>query len=54
MNESDEFKKYCKSLVEKAIEFQTTTVSGAVIGQSGSGKSSLINAIGECSIKCVC
>jgi small GTP-binding protein len=45
MNESDEFKKYCKSLVEKAIEFQTTTVSGAVIGQSGSGKSSLINAI---------
>ncbi|MFC5624484.1 GTPase [Algoriphagus winogradskyi] len=48
MEESDKFKEYLQELLKKGEEFNNTKVSGALIGQSGSGKSSLINAlIGE-------
>jgi GTP-binding protein EngB required for normal cell division/uncharacterized protein (DUF697 family) len=45
MEESDEIMKYLKSLYEKGKAYQNATVSGALIGQSGTGKSSLVNAI---------
>jgi len=45
MKDPDEIKNYLKNLVEKGEKYRNTTVSGALIGQSGSGKSSLINAI---------
>jgi predicted GTPase len=45
MEVSDQITEYLKSLAAKGEKYRNITVSGAVIGQSGSGKSSLINAI---------
>lgn len=45
MEESDVTTDYLKKLSEKGRKYRNTTVSGALIGQSGSGKSSLINAL---------
>jgi GTP-binding protein EngB required for normal cell division/uncharacterized protein (DUF697 family) len=45
MEVSDQITEYLKTLAAKGKKYRNTTVSGAVIGQSGSGKSSLINAI---------
>jgi predicted GTPase len=45
---TEEITEYLKVLVEKGKNYRNATVSGALIGQSGTGKSSLINAfIGE-------
>jgi predicted GTPase len=44
-NQEDLYRKIAERCREKIEEFENTEVHCALIGQSGSGKSSLINAI---------